>query len=86
VNALVNSTCREELLKTVKFIITKKGKNEFTVKEVLQEMHKNNTIYKESTIRTHIVSKCCINAPSNHNVVFNDFERISYGLYRLISN
>ncbi|MED4455927.1 hypothetical protein [Metabacillus fastidiosus] len=77
-------TCREEILKTVSKIIKRKSKNEFTPSEVIECMTNNKTIYAESTIRTHIVAKCCINAPNNHATVYNDFERIGHGLYKLI--
>ncbi|GGJ05309.1 hypothetical protein GCM10008022_12950 [Paenibacillus hunanensis] len=39
--------------------------------------------YNESTIRTHIRSRCCVNANANHAVTYNDYERIGYGMYRL---
>lgn len=82
---LSNNTCREEILQTVKFIINEKGVNEFTVKEVVQYMTKNNTTFKESTIKTHITSRCCSNSPQNHPVVYNDFKRIKPGLYMLLN-
>ncbi|WP_102272465.1 GIY-YIG nuclease family protein [Cytobacillus massiliigabonensis] len=78
-----NSTCRDELLTAVEFIVKIKGKNEFSVKEVVDYMMELETNYKESTIRTHITSKCCVNAPSNHTTVYNDFRRISKGIYEL---
>ncbi|MGJ7919115.1 DUF7669 domain-containing protein [Neobacillus sp. LXY-4] len=76
-------TCREEILYTVKLIISAKNKNEFTIKEVTEQMNKNKTIYKENTISTHISSKCCINSPSHHATVYNDFQRIKPGIYQL---
>jgi hypothetical protein len=76
--------CREEILYTVKQLANTKG--EFTVKEVIDRMKQNNTVYKESTITTHISSKCCINSPKNHGTIYNDFERIKPGLYRLVKN
>ncbi|MFB6367172.1 hypothetical protein ACFCP7_24615 [Paenibacillus elgii] len=36
-----------------------------------------------STIRTHITSRCFVNASPNHAVTYNDYERIGRGLYRL---
>jgi hypothetical protein len=77
-------TCREEILYTVKQLANTNG--EFTVKEVIDRMKQNNTIYKESTISTHITSKCCINSPKHHGTIYNDFERIKTGLYRLVRN
>lgn len=81
-----NKNCREEVIKAVRSIVTEKNINEFSVKEVIQHMAKNNTTFKESTIRTHITSRCCANSPKNHPVVYNDFERIKPGLYKLLNN
>lgn len=77
------STCRDEVLAAVYTIITAKGTNRFTVEEVVRHMRNINTRYKESTIRTHITSRCCVNAPKNHGVVYNDFERLEDGVYKL---
>jgi hypothetical protein len=79
------TTCRDELLNAVRSVVTDKGENEFTPKEVIDFMMRNKTIYKESTIRTHIVSKCCIDANQNHKVVFNDYKRLGNGKYGLIN-
>jgi hypothetical protein len=78
-------TCRDELLVTIRSIVKLKGRNEFTLKEAIESMLKNDTMYKESTIRTHITSKCCINSNRHHSVVFNDYERVELGTYRLIN-
>lgn len=46
-------------------------------------MKERQTMYPESTIRTHVTSRCCLNAPSHHGTVYNDFERIERGVYKL---
>ncbi|MEJ8555149.1 DUF7669 domain-containing protein [Tepidibacter sp. Z1-5] len=79
------TTCRDELLYTIKQIINNKGVNEFTVKEVVDYMKSHGSTYKESTIRTHITSRCCINVPNNHETVYDDYERIDKGIYRIIN-
>ena len=76
-------TCRNEILKCVKEIIDKKSNNEFTTKEVIDCMRSKGTKYKESTIRTHITSRLCCNAPDNHAVTYPDFVRIDRGTYRI---
>lgn len=80
---MARTTCRDEILSAVSFIVKSKGRNRFTLSEVVEFMVKKNTSYKESTIRTHITSKCCLNAPSNHQTVYDDFERIEHGVYKL---
>ncbi|WP_446686141.1 DUF7669 domain-containing protein [Paenibacillus aurantiacus] len=77
-------TCRDELLRATRSIVKAKGENRFTPKEAVEYMQSNNTSYAESTIRTHVVSKCCINANQNHARVFNDYERIGDGYYKVI--
>jgi hypothetical protein len=85
VTYVIKGSCRDELLSTVRSIVKSKGINEFTPKEVIESMQKNMTAYKESTIRTHIVSKCCINSNRHHAVVYNDYERIGAGTYKLLN-
>jgi len=78
-------TCREELLKAVKHIVDTKGKNEFSMEEVIAFMKQHNTKYKESTIRTHLISRCCKNAPQHHGVVYEDYLRVGAGVYKLVN-
>lgn len=78
------STARDEILTAVKSIVREKEVKHFSVSEVLEYMKEDGTSYKESTIRTHIISKCCSNAPNHHASVFNDYERVGKGLYRLV--
>lgn len=35
------------------------------------------------TVRTHIISRCCINAPKNHPHKWDYFRRVSRGLYEI---
>ena len=78
------SSSREEVLSAVQFIVKIKGKNEFSIREVVDYMIKEKTSYSESTIRTDITSRCCVNAPNNHAIVYDYFERIGRGKYRLL--
>lgn len=78
-------TCRDKLLHSTRSIVKAKGENRFTPKEAIEYMKRNNTIYVESTIRTHIVSKGCTNAKQHHATVFNDYERIGIGYYKVLS-
>lgn len=79
-------TCREEILQTVNEVIRDSGTNSFTVAEVLGRMQAKKTKYLESTIRTHITSSMCRNAPPNHFTRYPHFERIGMGTYRLIGD
>jgi hypothetical protein len=78
-------TCRDELLSAAREIVKAKGINEISPKEVIAFMNANNTTFEDSTIRTHLVSRCCSNANRHHAIVYNDFERIGVGNYKLIN-
>lgn len=65
----MSKTCSDELLQTVRGLVKEKGVNEFTISEVVKMMTFKKTSFKESTIRTHIGSKCCINANQNHAII-----------------
>ena len=77
------TTYREQILAAAKQITQSKNQNEFTILEILNYLTKQNTHYKENTIRTHITSKMCGNAPSNHAVTYNDLTRIKPDVYSL---
>jgi len=76
-------TCRDEILACANRIIQQKGINEFSLKEIIACMEAVGTKYKESTIRTHVTSRMCANAPKHHATKYNDFERPYHGIYRL---
>ncbi|WP_416144629.1 hypothetical protein [Planococcus koreensis] len=78
------TTARDEILTAVQKITRERKEKQFGLSEVLQYMKDAGTSYKESTIRTHITSKCCSNSPNHHGSVFNDYERIGKGIYRLL--
>ncbi|SOC41463.1 DUF7669 domain-containing protein [Ureibacillus acetophenoni] len=76
--------CREEILDAAYNITRIRNNKEFTISEIIDYMKLKGTTYKESTIRTQITSRCCKNAPRNHQVVYNDFERVGKGKYIVI--
>jgi Ca2+-binding EF-hand superfamily protein len=76
-------TCREEILRCVRQMADQNGKGEFTVQEVVDWMRAAGSSFAESTIRTHVTSRMCGNAPDNHAVTYSDFVRVRHGVYRL---
>jgi hypothetical protein len=78
------SACREQILRAVRDVVQEKGRNEFTVSEIVNRLRGAGAGYADGTIRTHITSRCCRNAPKNHAVVYEDFERIARGVYRVV--
>ncbi len=76
-------TCRDKVLNCAKHIVHQTGRNEFTVQEIINCMQLQGTAYDEQTIRIHVTSKMCANAPKNGGASYDDFEGIGRGLYRL---
>jgi hypothetical protein len=75
-------TCRDEVVAVAKWIVSTSGINGFSIEDIVTEMGKRKSSYPESTIRTHIISRLCANAP-NHAVRYPDFLRIARGRYAL---
>lgn len=74
-------TCRDEILACINSMAN--PNREFTVEEIVDSMRAGGSRYAESTIRTHITSRMCANAPDNHAVTYQDLERVGTGIYRL---
>ena len=70
-------TARDEILEALGAL----GET-FTPDDVIREMRRRGSRYAESTVRTHVVSRMCVNAPDNHAKTFDDLERVADGLYR----
>lgn len=74
--------CREEVLAAARRIHAA-GHADFSPAEIIAQMQRSGTTYPESTIRTHVVSRLCANAPVNHTPTYDDLERVGHGRYRL---
>lgn len=74
-------SCRDEILAAIEAV--ERRSPEFAIEDVISEMRRRGTRYSESTIRTHIASRMCRNAPDNHATTYNDLVRVSHGRYRL---
>lgn len=73
---------REQILATIDRIAG--GPNEtFTIQQVLAELEARGTDLAESTIRTHITSRMCGDAPKNHGTTYDDLARVDRSVYRL---
>lgn len=77
-------TAREQLLEGVGYI-TSGGQRTFAIAEVITELERRGSGLARSTIRTHISSRMCANAPDHHGTTYDDFERVGHGEYRLLS-
>jgi predicted RNase H-like HicB family nuclease len=70
----------EEVLKVANEIAS--GRNDWTfgVEEAVRQLRHLN----ESSVRTHVVSRCCINAPKNHPHKWDYFRRVGRGRYQIL--
>lgn len=76
-------TARQEILEAIPAVRARLGRDTFSPQEVIDELHRRGSCYSDSTIRTHIVSRMCADAPDNHAVVYADLARVAPGAYRL---
>jgi hypothetical protein len=75
-------TARDEVLEAFAHIESRTGRSVIELSEVLDEVRRSGSTYRESTIRTHVSSRMCANAPDHHAVVYRDLERVGPGQYR----
>lgn len=78
-------TCRDELLIIIRNLVSESEKNEFSLDEVFKLAKEKRIKYSDSTIKTHLSSRMCINSPQHHQTKYDDLERIKRGLYRLLN-
>lgn len=71
----------EEVLRTAVRLCRERGNWTFKTDEVVLRLPHLN----ESSVRTHIVSRCCVNAPKNHPHKWDYFKRVQRGLYAIQS-
>ena len=76
-------TCRDEVRAAFLSLTRRTGQNVFRIADILKYMREQDTGYAESTIRVHIASRMCDNAPDNHGTTYADLVRVGPGLYRL---
>ncbi len=77
-------TCRDEVLESARELARLSISGEFTLAELLHHMIQKGTKYTDATIRTHVTSRMCANAPDHHAVTYRDLKRTGYGTYRLV--
>jgi hypothetical protein len=70
----------EDVLKTARRICRERGERTFRVVDVVRAL----PYLKESSVRTHIVSRCCVNAPKNHPHRWPYFLRRARGEYEIL--
>ena len=77
------TNAREQVLAAAKALASRSADGTFTVAEVVEEVRRRDGRLADSTVRTHVVSRMCVNSPDHHATVFPDLERVAHGRYRL---
>jgi antitoxin component of MazEF toxin-antitoxin module len=72
-------TIHEEVLATARRIGRDRKDWTFRPDEIVRALPHLNA----GTIRTHVTSRCCVNAPSNHPHKWDYFTRLSRGVYEI---
>jgi len=74
-------TVHEDVLQAALRICTERGDWTFEPVEIVRALpHRNAT-----SVRTHIVSRCCVNAPKNHSHKWDYFRRVARGRYEILA-
>jgi hypothetical protein len=77
------NTARAEILATARKLAEQSADGSFTLAQIIAAMRWAGTRYAESTIRTHVTSRMCADAPDHHATTYDDFHRLGEGHYRL---
>ena len=80
------NTCREEVLAAFKRLESRHGRDVFTLDEIVTETLSVTAEFSENTIRTHVASRMCVDAPAHHAVRYPDLQRVDRGRCRRIKS
>lgn len=75
-------TCRDAVLDAFTRLERRHGRRNFRIDEIVRETLSRDPQYKATTIRTHVTSRMCSDAPDHHATVFADLARVDRGTYR----
>jgi len=75
-------TCRDEVLAAFERLERRHGRATFDLAEIVQEVETAGSAYEEGTIRTHVSSRMCVDAPDHHGKTYADLARVGRGQYR----
>jgi len=70
----------DEVLAAANQIASGREDGTFTPYEVVKAL----PILNENSVRTHVVSRCCVNAPKNHLHKWDYFRRVGHGQYEVL--
>src|SRR5438093_7289705 len=70
----------DDVLRAAQRLCRERGERTFSAEDVVRALPHLN----ENSVRTHIVSRCCVNAPRNHPHRWAYFRRVARGLYEIL--
>jgi hypothetical protein len=70
----------EDVLRTARRLCRERGGWTFSSAEVVRALPHLN----ERSVRTHIISRCCVNAPKNHPHKWDYFKRVRRAVYEIL--
>lgn len=76
-------TARDDVLRAARELRSR-GKEPFSPAELIAEARRQGSIYKDSTLRTHVVGVMCENAADHWAVKYGDLRRVGRGRYQLV--
>lgn len=77
------ATCREEILAAMPDVCRVSADGTFSPDDVVKALAARGSRFSAATVRTHVMSRMCANAPDHHGSVTQDLERVDRGRYRL---
>lgn len=75
-------TCRDEVLSAFQRLEGRHGRSVLDLAEIVAEVQSETSEFADTTIRTHVTSRMCADAPDHHAKTYDDLERIGRGRYR----
>ena len=80
------NTCRDEILAALERLESRHGRNVFTLDEIATEVLAATDNFTNWTVRIHVTSRMCVDAPAHHGVRYPDLQRVDRGRYRRIKS
>jgi len=76
-------SARQEILAAARKLAGRSPDRSFALMDIVAELRRSGSRYAESTIRTHVTSRMCADAPDHHGTTYDDLVRLGGGRYRL---
>lgn len=76
------STVREDVLEAFQALERKTGRLDFRPQEIVEEVLRRSPERKAASVRTHVTSVMCADAPVHHDNHTDELSRVAPGIYR----